>query len=153
MCVSPTFNRSLAIWHFERSDTIKISDGILFNSYTRLSRLESVQTKVKVVAVHQELGEVEELWNKLFHICHVCFTGWPPCIWDTVEQSIRQVKMATLCVLWCVRKWVRGWEYVCGWLCVGGSMWVKSEWVSGWVDRCEGKMQAMNGICLLKVIP
>ena len=51
-----------------------IHDGISSNSYTR-QILESVQTKVKVVAVHQELGEVEELWNKFFHISHVCFTG------------------------------------------------------------------------------
>ena len=30
---------------------------------------------------------------------------------------------------------------------------MKSEWVSGIVDRCEGKMESVNGIFLLKAIP
>ena len=104
-CSLLKFN-TMALW---RMNVVEICDGII-KFLCGTATFGSAQTKVKVVAVHQELGEIEELWNKLFHISHVGFTGWSPCIWDTVKQPIRQVKMAALCVLWCVCKCVRGRE-------------------------------------------
>lgn len=53
-------------------------------------------TEFKLVRVHQEIWQIEKLWNQFLNIGHVCFRCRMISLFDCVKHSIGQIKMSAL---------------------------------------------------------